>query len=82
MAGMRDDDGFTAAEGWIDEWESGVVAFAARTQELARRLGEPGDSEPGDCEPGDGESRRIRDVVAETVGRDSAIGRAVLADRG
>jgi hypothetical protein len=77
MAGMRDDDGFTAAEGWIDEWESGVVAFAARTQELARRLGEPGDSEPGD-----GESRRIRDVVAETVGRDSAIGRAVLADRG
>lgn len=72
MWGMRDDDGFTAAEGWIDEWEAGVVAFAARAQELARRLRELGDN---------GQSH-IKEAVAETVGLDSALGRAVMADRG
>jgi len=70
MTGMRDDDGFAAAEGWIDEWESGVVAFADRAEELARRLAGVRD--------GDG----IRPVVAGTVGLDSALGRAVVQDRG
>jgi hypothetical protein len=70
MAGMRDDDGFAAAEGWIDEWESGVVAYADRAEELARRLVGVRD--------GDG----VRRVVAETVGLDSALGRAVVQEHG
>lgn len=69
---MRDDDGFTAAEGWIDEWESGAAAYAARADDLARRLGEL----PG------GDPVAVRRAVAETVGLDSALGRAVLAAHG
>jgi hypothetical protein len=74
---MRDDDGFTAAEGWIDQWEAGVAAHAAQADELARRVAELAATTPT--------AERIaliRLAVAQTVGLDSEFGRAVIEDHG